>query len=307
LVVTNEGSTSISIAWTASTDNVAVTSYDVYVDGVFEMTVTTNSATVTNLTPETTYSFTVIAKDAATNESDESTSVEGTTTEAGQSGSECGAETFENIPADASNYATRTWTGDNGATWTATEARTDQSITNRAITTRGSITIPTTAGGIGSFTVTTKRVYGGSAGTFNLSVNGTVVGTIAYGAENEVQTITIPNINVENNVSIVIDGNSTATNRVAFDDITWTCYSTLSSDEFDMSSIKVYPNPVKNELHINLNTNFETTVEIYNVLGRRMLNQTIQNSEILSTENLSTGVYILKLTQGNQSITKKLI
>src|SRR5690606_38663680 len=102
-------------------------------------------------------------------------------------------------------------------------------------------------------------------------------------------------------------GNSTATNRVVFDDITWTCYSVLSNDEFDMSSIKIYPNPVKNELHINLNTNFETTVEIYNVLGRKMLNQTIQNSEIISTENLSSGVYILKLTQGNQTMTKKLI
>src|SRR5690606_29123197 len=112
---------------------------------------------------------------------------------------------------------------------------------------------------------------------------------------------------IENNVSIVIDGNSTATNRVAIDDLSWTCYTALSTDDFDVSSIKIYPNPVKNELHINLNNSFETTVEIYNVLGRRMLNQTIQDSEILSTENLSTGVYILKLTQGNQSITKKLI
>src|SRR5690606_13059301 len=136
LVVTNEGSTSISLAWTASTDNVAVTSYDVYVDGIFEMTVTTNSATVINLTPETTYSFTVIAKDAATNESDESAAVEGTTTEAGQTGTECGAETFENIPPDASNYDDRTWTGDNGTAWTATDARTDQTITSRAITIR---------------------------------------------------------------------------------------------------------------------------------------------------------------------------
>lgn len=311
LVVTNEGSTSISLAWTASTDNVAVTSYDVYMNGVFEMNVTTNSATVINLAPETTYSFSVIAKDAATNESDESTSVEGTTTEAGQSGSECESETFTNITTNSSQYTNVSWTGDNGLNWNATSSRTDQTITGKALTmdmrnsTNATLTSTSIGGGISSFTLTTQRKFAGGTGNLSLYVNGLLRGAIPY--DDTVQTTTITDINVEGNVLVVITEDTAAGDRVAIDDLSWTCYSTLSNDKFDLSSIKIYPNPVENQLHININNSLETTVEIYNVLGRKMLNQTIQNSEALSTENLSAGVYILKLTQGNQSITKKLI
>src|SRR5690606_31830 len=118
-----------------------------------------------------------------------SASVDGTTTEAGASGSECGSETFENIGASVSSYAPVNWTGDNGLSWSVTDARTDLTLTDRALTLRNStLTAPSVAGGIGSFTVTTKRVFGGSSGTFNLNVNGSVVGTIAYGAQDEIQT-----------------------------------------------------------------------------------------------------------------------
>ena len=49
-------------------------------------------------------------------------------------------ETFENIPAAASNYATRNWTGDNTLAWTATNARTDQTMNGKCIVTKkGSI------------------------------------------------------------------------------------------------------------------------------------------------------------------------
>ena len=311
LVVTNEGSTSISLAWTASTDNVSVIAYDVYVDGVFEMTVTTNSATVTNLTPETTYSFTVIAKDAAMNESDESDAVEGTTTEAGQSGAECESETFTNIATSSTAYTNVSWTGDNGLTWNATSSRTDQTITGKALTmdmrnsTNATLTSTAIGGGISSFTLSTQRKFAGATGNLSLYVNGDLKGSIPY--DDTVQTTTINDINVEGTVTVVITEDTTGGDRVAIDDLSWTCYSTLSNEEFDVSSIKIYPNPVKNQLHISLNNNFETTVEIYNVLGRKMHNQTIQNSEMISTKSLSSGIYILKITQGNQSITKKLI
>src|SRR5690606_14328501 len=179
LVVTNEASTSISLAWTASTDNVAVASYDIFVDGIYNSNSITTSATVTNLTPETTYTFMVLAKDAANNMSAQSAPVDGTTTEAGSGGSECASETFTNISTSSSSYTVVNWTGDNGLPWTATDARTDQEITGKAITIRnGSLAASQTAGGIGSLTVTTKRVFGGSAGTFNLNVNGSLVGTI---------------------------------------------------------------------------------------------------------------------------------
>ncbi|MCK7589971.1 endonuclease [Subsaxibacter sp. CAU 1640] len=308
LVVTNEASTSISLSWTASTDNIAVTSYDIYVDGNYNSNSTTTTATVGNLTPETTYTFTVVAKDASNNISAPSAPVDGTTTEAGSSGSECASETFTNIDTNSSTYTTVNWTGDNGLQWTATDSRTDQTLSGKAITIRnGVLTAPTIAGGIGTFTVTTKRVFGGSSGTFNLKVNGNVVGTIAYSDQDVTQTITIPNINIENNVTISIDGNSTASNRVVFDDLSWTCYSSLGIDEQSLSSVNIYPNPAKNIVNITLNSDSDTLIEIYNVLGKKVYQKTIQNTDILNLDTLSSGIYIVKLTQENNSISKKLI
>jgi len=71
--------TSFTLSWTASTDNVAVTSYDVYKDGTLYTNVTTTSASISSLTCNTAYSMTVKAKDAAGNVSAASSSKSVTT------------------------------------------------------------------------------------------------------------------------------------------------------------------------------------------------------------------------------------
>jgi chitodextrinase len=67
LTAPSRTSTSITLSWTASTDNVAVTGYDVYSGATLAQTVAATQATVTGLTPNTTYSFTVRARDASGN------------------------------------------------------------------------------------------------------------------------------------------------------------------------------------------------------------------------------------------------
>lgn len=71
--------TSISLSWTASSDNVGVTGYDVLNGTTVVASSTTTSATVTGLTKNTTYTFTVVAKDAAGLKSIPSSSVSATT------------------------------------------------------------------------------------------------------------------------------------------------------------------------------------------------------------------------------------
>ena len=61
--------TSVAISWTASTDNVGVKEYVVYVDGTQKATTSDTKYTITGLTPATEYSITVVAKDAAGNAS----------------------------------------------------------------------------------------------------------------------------------------------------------------------------------------------------------------------------------------------
>ena len=67
LASANTTQTTTDLSWTVSTDNVAVTGYNVYQDSVLIATVTTPSYAVTGLTPSTTYDFTVEAFDAASN------------------------------------------------------------------------------------------------------------------------------------------------------------------------------------------------------------------------------------------------
>ncbi|NRD19726.1 endonuclease [Winogradskyella eckloniae] len=306
LVASNPTDNSIDLNWTPSTDDIAVTSYDVYIDNIFSFNVVSNSATVTGLLADTNYCFKVKAKDAANNTSDFSNESCATTTNNGTSNSECLTETFENIGTSSGSYDDVTWTGDEGGTWNASDARTDQTLNTRAITVRnGAITLPTTSGGISSLTVTTQRVFSGGSGTFNVSVNGTVVGTIPYGDTE--QTTTIPNINTENTVSVIIDSNSNTSNRVMFDDLSYTCYAGLSINDNSIETVQLHPNPVKDNLTVRLNSAIDTSVEIYDILGKQVVTQLINKSSTFNLQHLKTGIYIVKISQGDATVTKKLV
>ncbi|MNU66754.1 Alpha-amylase precursor [compost metagenome] len=67
LASTGNTDTSVSLSWTASTDNVKVTGYEIYRNGAKVGTSTTPSFTDTGLTEATTYKYTVKAYDASGN------------------------------------------------------------------------------------------------------------------------------------------------------------------------------------------------------------------------------------------------
>ncbi len=67
LNASNITQTSFTLSWTASIDNVAVTGYEIYRNGTLLRTVTGTSDFISGLSPSTSYSMTVKAKDAAGN------------------------------------------------------------------------------------------------------------------------------------------------------------------------------------------------------------------------------------------------
>jgi chitodextrinase len=92
LHITGQTQTSIALAWTAATDNVAVAGYNVY-DGATKLTTTQIAGTTYNataLTPASSHTFTVTALDAAGNESPASAPVTGSTL----------ADTAPSVPAN---------------------------------------------------------------------------------------------------------------------------------------------------------------------------------------------------------------
>ncbi|MEV2216772.1 carbohydrate binding domain-containing protein [Streptomyces sp. NPDC050997] len=85
LTSTGRTSSSVSLSWNASTDNVGVTAYDIYSGSNQVLSVSGTSATVSGLAPATAYTFTVKARDAAGNTSAASGPVS-VTTEQGSGG-----------------------------------------------------------------------------------------------------------------------------------------------------------------------------------------------------------------------------
>ncbi len=73
--------TTIDLEWTAATDNVGVTEYEIWMDGALKETASgaATTHTVTGLTTVTTYAFHLVAKDAANNSSTNSNTVNCTT------------------------------------------------------------------------------------------------------------------------------------------------------------------------------------------------------------------------------------
>jgi len=86
LTSTGKTSSSVSLSWGASSDNVGVTAYDIYSGSNQVLSVSGTSATVSGLSASTAYTFTVKARDAAGNTSAASNSVSVTTSAGGGGG-----------------------------------------------------------------------------------------------------------------------------------------------------------------------------------------------------------------------------
>lgn len=79
LSASSVGETSLTLSWNAATDNVGVTGYDVYQGNTVIGSTATTNYSVSGLSPATNYSFSVRAKDAASNVSNASNTVTVTT------------------------------------------------------------------------------------------------------------------------------------------------------------------------------------------------------------------------------------
>jgi endoglucanase len=145
LAVTGTTSSSVSLSWTAATDNVGVTGYDVYRGPTLAGTTAGTTFTDTGLTPATAYSYTVKAFDAAGNLSAASAAVTATTPSAGGDAGCTAAYAVTNAwsngftatvtvtntgtAATTTWHVTWTWPGNQVITnsWNATETHSGQS------------------------------------------------------------------------------------------------------------------------------------------------------------------------------------
>ena len=122
LTASNTTTTTTDLSWNASSDNVGVDGYNVYMNGSLLGSVVGTAANITGLTPSTTYSFYVTAYDAASNESSASNTVNVTTLADGGGGCsagvlssnsfETGWEGWSDGGSDCRRYSgSRSWDG----------------------------------------------------------------------------------------------------------------------------------------------------------------------------------------------------
>jgi hypothetical protein len=90
----------------------------------------------------------------------------------------------------------------------------------------------------------------------------------------------------------------------SFEEVTPT---TLSNADFVSDAFKLYPNPSKSGFVNITSTGSETILAtVFDILGKQVINAAVSN-ERLDVSTLNTGVYIVKMTQGAATTTKKLI
>lgn len=83
--------------------------------------------------------------------------------------------------------------------------------------------------------------------------------------------------------------------------------NTLSSDEFTMSGLQYYPNPVNNIFNVSYTKDI-SKVEVYNLLGQQILTNTVNATKAaINMSALSAGTYLVKVTSGKAVKAIKVI
>lgn len=82
---------------------------------------------------------------------------------------------------------------------------------------------------------------------------------------------------------------------------------TLNTANFELQNLKFYPNPVSSTLTISNSFPIQS-IEIYNLLGQRLINESHTSSEVnLNVSNLASATYLVKIKSENQTREFKIV
>ena len=81
--------------------------------------------------------------------------------------------------------------------------------------------------------------------------------------------------------------------------------STASKDPIE--GLNIYPNPVSSgKIYVTTKSGLSKDVEIFDVLGKKVVSASLNGKE-LNISDLTPGVYIIKVKEGEATATRKLI
>ena len=311
--------TSVNLNWNASTDNTAVTAYDVYKGATKLATVTSTNYSVNGLTAATNYTFSVKAKDAAGNISAASNTVGITTksitvTYCSSKGNNASYEYIDNVAIGGISNVSTSNNGYGDYT----------SLTGNLP--YGSNTIIFSAGFSGSsytefwkvwidfnkngvFETNEEVVSGSSSSSANLSASFTVPTSALIGK-------------TRMRVAMKWDAVPTACETFSYGEVedysvnigtsakgvnnNYSVTATKLGNETVLFNAVLSPNPTANYITIQMADNRLANFTIVNVIGQKVLSGKVNHSTI-NVSNLENGMYILEINDGQKAFTKKFI
>ncbi|KQK25637.1 secretion protein [Chryseobacterium aquaticum] len=303
-------STSTNLSWSGATDAVGVTGYDVYQGASLIGSTASTTYTVNSLSPSTTYSFTVRAKDAAGNISIASNTAT-VTTLAGSTVTYCTATATNTADERIGNVTFGSI--NNTSTGTAGYENFTSISTN---VTRG------TANTISITPVWTSTKYNEAYAVYidyNRDGDFTDSGELAWtraGSQTTPLTgsITIPTtaslgstrMRVMMQYSSIPSSSCGSYTYGQVEDYTLNILSSARGEDFNinnlMTDIKLYPNPARDLLNIS-----NTTVEDYKIfdMGGKLINSGKIERGTVNVSQLTAGAYTIQIGETSKRFIKK--
>lgn len=303
-------STSTNLSWTGATDNVGVTSYDVYRNGAFLASTAATTFSVTGLTASTAYTFYVIAKDGAGNASAASNTVNVTTlvnslTYCTSRGTNTADEFINRVQLGSINNLS----GNNGGygNFTALSTNLVRGTSNTiTITPAWTATVFSEAYRVwidynrdGDFLDSGEQV---------VNVNRTTATPIA-------RSFTVPTTallgSTRMRVSMKYNASPTSCETFADGEVEdYTVNITATARPEDATApilaFNVYPNPVKGDILNITNLEEAATYRVFNLMGQELAKGKIENNAVY-VGSLKAGAYLIEISSGNTTNTKRFI
>ena len=326
LTASGTTTSSTNLSWTAATDNVGVSGYDVYQNGVLRTSTTTTTLSVTGLTASTTYNFYVKAKDAAGNASQSSNTVLITTlsnTTLVTTPSYCSSVggtskeyinrvimgTIDNNSGNDNgygNYTTLSSTVYLGSSekitiipkWTSSVRAESYNVwidfnkngnfeSNELVFSKSKSRASSITG---AFTIPSNALTGATRMRVSMKYNSFPSACETF-ANGEVEDYTI-------NITSTIARTSEETNINE--------ETKEETNEISKLDFKLYPNPVKGDIVNFTEMNESTTYRIFNQMGQQVASGYIENNSV-NVGALMPAIYIIEITDGKSVGTKRFI